>query len=197
MRPKDKRWLGESGNTRYISPMPVAFTLPPDTRPLLLLRHGVARNDLPVRDRERPLAAEGRTDIEWIARRLRQQGVLPEQILCSPARRTRETAQLFRDTAGIAAECIPVAELYDGHADEYLRVVQSLDLPPVPLLLVGHNSAISDLLFLLCPAIGPRVPSLPAGGVAVLAVTNGPWALLGADTVRYIGMLLPRDRLAK
>ena len=60
------------------------------TRRLILLRH--AKSDWPdVPDRDRPLAKRGRRDAPKIGRWLREHGYLPDIVICSDARRTRQT----------------------------------------------------------------------------------------------------------
>jgi phosphohistidine phosphatase len=60
------------------------------TRRLILLRH--AKSDWPdVPDRDRPLAKRGRRDAPKIGRWLREHGYLPDTVICSDARRTRQT----------------------------------------------------------------------------------------------------------
>ena len=60
------------------------------TRRLILLRH--AKSDWPdVPDRDRPLAKRGRRDAPKIGRWLRDRAYLPEIVICSDARRTRQT----------------------------------------------------------------------------------------------------------
>src|SRR4249919_2827877 len=62
-------------------------------RKLVLLRHAKsAWPDLP--DHERPLAGRGRRDAPVMGRWLRAAGHVPDQVLCSTARRARETWRL-------------------------------------------------------------------------------------------------------
>src|SRR5262249_62423484 len=68
-------------------------------RALVLLRH--AKSAWPdVPDHERPLARRGQRDAPVMGRWLRTNGYVPDQVLCSTARRARETWQLARDGLG-------------------------------------------------------------------------------------------------
>ena len=66
-------------------------------RRLVLLRH--AKSDWPddVPDHERPLARRGRRDAPAAGRWLRKSGYVPDLVLCSTARRARETWQLAEE----------------------------------------------------------------------------------------------------
>ena len=68
-------------------------------RRLILLRH--AKSDWPdVPDQERPLAKRGRRDAPVVGRWLRRHGYLPEVVICSVARRTRQTWELVAPELG-------------------------------------------------------------------------------------------------
>jgi len=65
-------------------------------RRLILIRHGAAAAQTATgEDRERALTPEGRRAIAKLAPRLATIGA-PDAILCSPARRTRETLTTHR-----------------------------------------------------------------------------------------------------
>jgi phosphohistidine phosphatase len=65
----------------------------------MLLRH--AKSDWPdVPDRERPLAKRGRRDAPRIGRWLRDHGYRPDAVVCSVARRTRQTWELVAPKLG-------------------------------------------------------------------------------------------------
>ena len=63
---------------------------------LLLLRHAKSSwADPGMADRDRPLSQRGRQAAERMAHEIDRLSLLPDRILCSPARRTRETLAPF------------------------------------------------------------------------------------------------------
>jgi phosphohistidine phosphatase len=71
-------------------------------RTLVLLRH--AKSAWPdVPDHERPLARRGQRDAPVMGRWLRAAGYLPDQVICSTARRARDTWQLAQTTLRVTA----------------------------------------------------------------------------------------------
>jgi Phosphohistidine phosphatase SixA len=58
---------------------------------LVVLRHAKAVHTLGLADLDRTLTDRGRRDAAAAGAWLRAQGLLPAQVLCSPAQRTRET----------------------------------------------------------------------------------------------------------
>ena len=69
-------------------------------RKLVVLRH--AKSAWPdVPDHERPLARRSQRDAPVMGRWLRAAGHVPDQVLCSTARRARETWQLAQAGLGL------------------------------------------------------------------------------------------------
>ena len=65
-------------------------------RELILLRHAHAEPGAAGQaDFDRPLSSQGLAEAEAAGRWLADQGLVPDRVLCSPARRTRETLEAF------------------------------------------------------------------------------------------------------
>lgn len=112
---------------------------------LVLLRHAKSDWDVPVGDRERPLARRGRRQAPEAGRWLAGHGPPLDLALVSPARRARETWEL---AAAELPEPPPVrveeaAYAFDG--DDLLEVVRAL-ADEQGVVLVGHNPATEELL---------------------------------------------------
>ena len=70
-----------------------------------VLRHAKSSwKDPSQPDSDRPLAPRGRRAARAMADHLRREGIQPSLILCSPARRTRETLELVRAYYRIRSE---------------------------------------------------------------------------------------------
>src|SRR5215471_10121918 len=131
-------------------------------RTLVLFRH--AKSAWPdVADHDRPLARRGIRTAPLMGRWLREAGFLPGQVLCSTARRARETWQFAQ--AGLAATP-PVTfdvRIYEAAATDLLTVIREVPLATGTLLLIGHNPAIEDLALLLARARDGEAGPGPAG----------------------------------
>jgi phosphohistidine phosphatase len=76
---------------------------------LYLLRHAKSSwKDASLPDHDRPLAGRGRRAAKAIARHLRDQGIEPELVLCSSARRARETFERIEPALGGAREVLAI-----------------------------------------------------------------------------------------
>jgi phosphohistidine phosphatase len=119
------------------------------TRTLVLLRHAKADNPPAVSDIDRPLTARGHADAAAAGAWLSHRGYLPDLVVCSPSRRTRET---WHDVA-LAMSTAPDVrfddEVYAASADELLDLVCGMDDSSATVLVVGHNPGLSQLSMLL------------------------------------------------
>jgi phosphohistidine phosphatase len=180
-------------------------------RKLVLLRH--AKSAWPdVPDHERPLADRGIRAAPVMGRWLRDAGLVPDQVLCSTARRARETWQFAQ--AGLAATP-PVSfedRIYDATATELLALIREVPSATGTLLLIGHNPAIEDLALMLAAAPGAARPSaagpgsgtassgdlermrakFPTAAIAVLQPA-GTWRALAQGRARLTAFVTPRD----
>jgi phosphohistidine phosphatase len=164
-------------------------------RRLLLLRH--AKSDWPdVADHERPLARRGRRDSPVVGRWLGRSGYVPDEVVCSTARRARETWELA--SAGLA-EAVPGAaprvryepRVYEATVLGLLMLVRELSDELRTVLIVGHNPGLAELAAgLTAPSQRPR--AFPTAAVAVLGLDAG-WAATGPGEARLLAFAAPAD----
>jgi phosphohistidine phosphatase len=177
-------------------------------RTLVLLRH--AKSAWPdVPDHDRPLARRGQRDAPAMGRWLRAAGHVPDQVLCSTARRARETWQLAQAGLGAAPPARFEDLVYQGSAAQLLDLIRSAAPAARTLLIVGHDPAIPELARTLAAAAPPaRVGShgsaghraaadrmrakFPTAAVAVFEFT-GNWGQLSRGTARLTAFVTPRS----
>jgi phosphohistidine phosphatase len=166
------------------------------TRRLILLRH--AKSDWPdVPDRDRPLAKRGRRDAPRIGRWLHEHGYQPDVVVCSAARRTRQTWDLVAPELGGRPAVRFEPRAYAASAMTLLDLAQELPSRYRTALLIAHNPGLSELASSLAapPATGngprPRL-NLPTAGVAVLEFA-GDWPALSGGHARLLDHIVPAD----
>jgi phosphohistidine phosphatase len=139
-------------------------------RTLIVMRHAAA-GDLPGGpDVERALRPQGRQDAAAAGRWLAGRGIRPDRVLCSPARRARQTWQHVGAELAAAPEVIGEARLYRAGARELLEIIGWQADQARSLLCLGHNPAAAGVTELL---IG-RPVEFPAAGIAIIDV-KVPW----------------------
>ena len=168
------------------------------TRRLILLRH--AKSDWPdVPDRDRPLAKRGRRDAPRIGRWLHEHGYQPDVVVCSAARRTRQTWDLVAPELGGSPAVRFEPRAYAASAMTLLYLAQELPSRYRTALLIAHNPGLSELASELAAAAdigratgnGPRPGiSLPTAAVAVLEFP-GDWPSLTPGQARLIDTITP------
>ena len=166
-------------------------------RQLLLLRHAKAVIGEGMEDFDRPLAIRGEQAAQAMGHYMAANDLVPDLVLCSPARRTSQTWE-------IAARELPPTEvhlveaLYDfGSGEELLRVIREQGGNARRLLLVTHNPATQHLALGLAGSGNPvqrrqMLEKYPTAGLAVLT-HSGPWQDLAEGTCRLDAFIRPGD----
>jgi phosphohistidine phosphatase len=157
---------------------------------LLLLRHAKSSWDDPaLADYDRPLAARGRKAAKLIGAHLRREQIRISLVLCSSARRARETLDLVAASAEIQIE----RELYSASADQLLERLRRVPDGVDAVMLIGHNPAIQDLAVgLVGGASELAVRKFPTGALATLTLT-GPWRALDPSHAELAAFVTPRE----
>ena len=159
-------------------------------RHLLLLRHGAAASKSAAGDRERLLTPEGRAAVRGLGARLRDTEPPPDLVLCSPARRARETLELFG--AAWAAKPVSIVEepLYLADAASLLHRLREVEPDTGSVLLVGHNPGLEVLARVLAGTGDQALKGgLPTATVAIFEI-SAPWSELApasASLLRLFG----------
>jgi phosphohistidine phosphatase len=181
---------------------------PSAARKLVLLRH--AKSAWPdVPDHDRPLARRGQRDAPVMGRWLRTNGYVPDQVLCSTARRARETWQLARDGLGADPPVSFERRVYQASAEQLLDLARGVPSAVTALLIVGHDPAIPGLALMLArtasaggrgtgsdavtpDTFGQMRAKFPTAAVAVLEFTAN-WDQLGPGKAQLAAFVIPRE----
>jgi len=136
-------------------------------RELILLRHAHAEPGADGQaDIDRPLSRQGLAEAEAAGRWLKEHGHLPDRVLVSPSRRTRETLEEVLRVLGYV-EQRQEQRVYDATPGTLMQVADELrDISRV--MLVGHNPGLEQMAALLSSGQSGEFRGMPAGGIAVL-----------------------------
>ena len=158
---------------------------------LILVRHAKSSwTDPALPDRDRPLNDRGKRDAPKMARRLAKDGVKPDLILSSPAKRARTTARIIAKALDCRPGDIQVNDrLYAVEAGELLRVIRGLDDKLKRAMLVGHNPELTDLAHRL----SNKVAYLPTCAIAVFAFDAKSWSSVGEEKPSSVTLYTPRQ----
>jgi phosphohistidine phosphatase len=136
-------------------------------RTLILLRHAHAEPaSSDQADLDRPLSAEGLAEAEAAGRWLSEQGLVPDRVLCSPSRRTRETLESVMGTIGFVEQRL-VEQIYEATPGTLAALVDE-HREAERLLLVGHNPGLERLAALMHSGQSGDYRGMPPAGIVVL-----------------------------
>ncbi len=138
-------------------------------RELILLRHAHADEAIPGQaDMDRPLSAEGLAEAEAAAVWLAEQNLIPDRVLCSPSRRTRETMEAVLAKVGYVDQRLDDG-IYEGTSGT-LAGLADAHREAERLLLVGHNPGLEQLAALMHSGQSGDHRGMPPGGIVVLTM---------------------------
>jgi phosphohistidine phosphatase len=166
---------------------------------LFLLRHTKSNWGTPGEDDfDRPLAKRGRKAAQMMAEYFRTSGIRPETVLCSPAKRTRETFELIAKSLGKPTITYDLC-LYEASAYTLMVRLAELSDDTATVLLIGHNPGLERLALDLAEvspansALAKMHTKFPTGALAELTVLVGSWGELGTGTCRLDNFVRPID----
>ena len=114
---------------------------------LLLMRHAKSSWDnTRLSDYERPLNERGRRDAPRMGELLRREGLTPDLIVASSAKRAATTAELVALELSLDSDIRYTEQLYLAEPDAYITLARQLDDGIETLLMVGHNPGIQELV---------------------------------------------------
>jgi phosphohistidine phosphatase len=167
-------------------------------RRLMLLRHAKSDRSPPgASDRDRPLEVRGQETAPKIGAYMAKHGLVPDQALCSTARRTHDTWTLV---ASAFAKAPPVRfeeRVYDATADAILDIVRETADTARSLLVVGHNPGLHDLAGLLIASGDVEArerlrEKFPTAGLAVIDFAYDDWRKVHKRAGRLDRFVTPR-----
>lgn len=162
-----------------------------EAKQLFLLRHAKSSWDDPtLADYDRPLAPRGRKAAKVMAEHLHREKIKPALVLCSSARRSRETLDRVSPGGDVFIE----PELYGATDDELLDRLRRVPPAVDSVMLIGHNPAIE------CLAIGlagkgeiPKIAlKFPTAALATLTF-DGDWSGLGPERAELAAFVTPKE----
>ena len=119
-------------------------------RVLYLLRHAKSSwNDSSLRDFDRPLKKRGREAAEQVGKRLAVEKLSNPAVICSPAVRTRQTAEIVLKSAKLPVEPRFDERIYEASLRELVQVVSEIPADKEVAIMIGHNPGFEELLAFL------------------------------------------------
>lgn len=170
----------------------------PDSRLLLLMRHGKADSGGGQPDQQRPLTDRGRSQAQLVGEYLTSQSVRPTRVLVSDAQRTRDTWESLRGAMpGFDGEVSFHEDIYHGGPAEVMDLLHAVGDEHAVVLVVGHEPTMASLVSHLADddsdpgSVAQARIGMPTGGTGVLSGGLEHWADLGEDDLTLHTVVRP------
>jgi phosphohistidine phosphatase len=166
---------------------------------LMLLRHAKSSWSSPgMQDAARPLSGRGEAAARLMGGYMARHSLVPERVLCSPARRTRETWAAIAAQWSTDMDIIFDQRLYAAPAQVVLSVVRAQDDAARALLVIGHNPGLQEAAELLIAAgdveLRERLrEKFPTAALAVIDFTIDKWNSIHERSGRLDRYITPRS----
>ncbi|MDH5570921.1 MAG: histidine phosphatase family protein [Gammaproteobacteria bacterium] len=160
---------------------------------LLILRSGKSDWSMDVDDVHRPLKKRGKQAAQKMGIWMAQNGLFPDYVVCSPAKRALDTAEKTCKALGLHHLNIHHdRRVYQSGIEELFNVLYEIPDSVKRILLVGHNPELESLLQnLLMDIVIPKEGKLlPSGTLAQLQIKSD-WSQLNKNAVNLVSLVYP------
>ena len=151
---------------------------------LLIIRHAKSSWEFGIADFDRPLNDRGKKNAPEMARRLLNKKITIDAFVSSPAKRAKQTAELFCTTYNRnPSEIIFVEGLYHAPPMEFFKVIESLDNKFSSVAIFSHNTGLTNFVNRLVDKL--TIDNVPTCGVFAVTIPIDNWRDFG-DTKKEL-----------
>ncbi|MBN66154.1 MAG: phosphoglycerate mutase [Rickettsiales bacterium] len=149
---------------------------------LYILRHAKAElGDANTQDKERDLAPRGRENAAALGAYLQAEGLIPQKVYSSDAKRTRETLKSLQSGLTDKLDVTYTDSLYLASAGDILRELQDTNPDQDAVMIVGHNPGLHHLSLMLAAealtedGIDTLTMKFPTCALAIMQLNIDSW----------------------
>lgn len=157
---------------------------------LFLLRHAKSSwDDDSLDDFDRPLNPRGKKAAPMMGNVIKERDIAPDIILCSPAKRTKQTLKLVNETAKLETDITFEEAIYDSSVADLRNLLKKQKRSVNSILLIGHNPGLEELL----EELTGKYERLPTAALVRIDINSDDWSHIkdGANKIAWI--VRPRD----
>ena len=164
---------------------------------LSLFRHAKSSwAEAGLRDFERPLAPRGIKAAPRMGAFMREQGLIPDLVLCSPAKRAMETLEFALPGLGETPEISYDEDIYHAGPHQILALLREIDGDVRHAMLIGHNPGMHALALGLVGSgdetdLAELAMKYPTAGLVVIDFDCS-WPEIGAGLGALRLFMVPR-----
>jgi phosphohistidine phosphatase len=164
----------------------------------MLLRHAKSDRSPGMPDMERPLNERGTAAARLVGAYMEHHGLVPDRVLCSPARRTRDTFAAAASGWPATVNVVFEQRLYVAPPRAILSVISAEAVEARSLMVVGHNPGLHEAAELLIAAgdveLRERLrEKFPTAALAVIDFVADAWSDIHDHSGRLDRYVTPRS----
>lgn len=166
---------------------------------LTLFRHAKSSwADPSLQDFDRPLARRGEEAAPLMGAFLTERGLIPNLVLCSTSRRTRQTLSLAFGHLKSQPETQFLDGIYHATVPALTAIIQGTPAAKHHLMLVGHNPGLQALALDLIGGGDPAgrrgiAHKFPSAAVAVMTFDAANWAAIRSGAAYLTIFMTPKQ----
>ena len=156
---------------------------------LYIIRHAKSSwKDFSLDDFDRPLNKRGKLNAPFMGKRLRQDDVLPDIILSSPAKRAKKTAMAISKQIGFSKKIIYDENIYEASVYTLDKIIKAVDDKENILFLFGHNPSLN----MLVENYVNFEQNIPTCGIIFIEFNCNRWEDIDSSNARLISFDYPK-----
>ncbi len=158
---------------------------------ILILRHAKSSwKNTGSSDHARPLNKRGKLAAPRMGQLIYEEGIVPDVILSSTARRARDTADLVAEASGFEGEVAYLEDFYHAWPSDHIDALRNLSDDIASAMVVGHNPGME----LLLEQLTGESERFPTAALAVIHLPINFWSQLNDETEGdLVRLWLPRE----
>jgi len=121
---------------------------------------------------------------------LASMGIVPDIILCSTAKRAKQTAKYLRTGFHFDGQIEYFPSLYHGGTEEFLEVLGELEEGPETVMIIGHNPGMEFALEDFCGVD----EVMPTAAIAHIQFDELVWLKIGeSESGKLVALWRPKE----
>ncbi|MGB0429070.1 MAG: SixA phosphatase family protein [Bacteroidia bacterium] len=158
---------------------------------VVFIRHAKSSWKQPeLKDLERPLAKRGVADTKKVGKWLKNNGVLPDLVITSPAKRAIDTANSICARCGYQKEIVVNENLYFKGPSAIFRQINQLSDTYHHVFIVFHNPDINQITIDQLQATESNIPTL---GLVFTESIAGSWKNWNLKNSEIVAIVKPKN----
>lgn len=157
---------------------------------LFLLRHAKSSwDDDSLDDFDRPLNQRGKKAAPMMGKVLKERDIAPDIVLCSPAKRTKQTLKFVNETAKLKGDVTFDKAIYDACAADLRKLLKKQKDSVKSILLIGHNPGLEELL----EDLTGTFERLPTAALVRVDIAADEWSSINNGGNKLAWIVRPKD----